>query len=419
MNAFRIAWTPLVGLVVVTAAQVVNLVVGPQPWAGELLLSTSWAWTALFLACPVLVTVAGLDGARLFPSARDTVWNQPSLRRAALTRVWAAGTVSSTLPLLGVQAWMMLAATPTSTEVALSALWLTAAGVGTVAGVIGLGLALGALLGRTAGTVVAFAAGLVLAFLQYGSSAPVLMLGGASDSLLGLRVSPTAALAQACGLLLLLAATTFVLLTRTGPGAPSATRFALAVLGAAAVSIGLISWASPLQYETVAQPDDGLGCVELSPEGRTTGHGTLCTYGEHRRVHPDLRDLWGAMSTAAVRSGVTRLPAVVREASPAVEPSAFTEGPPGSVSAFTLTKDQLDQAADGPTVTPQWLAWQITTPVWCPALWAEEAPDESLFRGQEAAAAALVAFAEGDGDAETARVFDEAWESLSRCGADA
>lgn len=35
MNAFRIAWTPLVGLVVVTAAQVVNLAVGPSRGLGN------------------------------------------------------------------------------------------------------------------------------------------------------------------------------------------------------------------------------------------------------------------------------------------------------------------------------------------------------------------------------------------------
>lgn len=410
-----IAITPLVALIVATVGQVINLKVGAQPWSGEVLLSSTWVWTATYLSGPVLTTVAAWDGARLFPRSGSTVWNRPGVRTGLILRWWLGSTLLAASPALMTLAWMAARFGYAHPEAVASALITLLAGVATLAGFLGAGLALGALLGTVYGTLAGFATSLAAQMVSYLGTAPILMVGGVSDSLLGLRLTWGAAALQTVGLLTLLAAIAHSLFTRSNPR-----------LGPVRVAdLGLMAWlvaaliAPQLEvprFVNVSDLSDGVSCGELTADTRPAGQGEVCMHLQHQRLAPQVTEAWSTLSLAAMEAGVTNFPSRLYELPPGAGPDDPPEGPPGSTATFTMTSDQLDTLSG--RVTTAWLASTITSPTWCRGLWAEEPPGDELYEASTQATDALevmVTSTDARRKADAGAQFEKAWDTLKTC----
>lgn len=415
MMLSRIAVTPLAALVVTTIAQVINLTVGAQPWAGEVLLSSTWVWTATYLSGPVLTTLAAWDGARLFPRVGATVWNRPGVRTRLILRWWLGSTVAASTPALLTLVWMATRFGHTHPEALGSSVFTVIAGVATLAGYLGAGLALGALLGKVYGTLVAFAASLGAQMVSYLGAVPLLMVGGVSDSLLGLRLTWGAVTVQSLGLLTLLAVIAHSLFSRVD------RRIGRAPVAA----LGLLAWLIPAviapnldvhRFTNVSDLGEGVSCVELAAETRPSGSGQVCTYLEHARLAPQITEAWSTLSTAAARAGVTSFPTRLHELPPGAGPGDVPAGEPGSTVTFTMTADQLDLAQE--RVTAGWLASNIVSPTWCSGLWGEEPPGDELYEATSQTVDALetLVTSTDPGALDAARLqFETNWAALKTC----
>lgn len=200
MKIQRIAITPIVSLITVIVAQALNLAIGYQPWKGEVLLSVTWVWTAYFLCGPVITTVAAWDGAKLFNRESGAVWNLSNIRFQLMRRWCLSSLVGAILPTLVVLVWMAFYFRIIPQDVIASSLATVVSGVATVFVLLCGGLSLGLALGKVYGPLAAFALALGLQLTSYLGSTPIFMVGGVSDSLLGLRLSSEAITFQFCGL---------------------------------------------------------------------------------------------------------------------------------------------------------------------------------------------------------------------------
>lgn len=415
MKMLRIAVTPVTVFIATVIAQVANLRVGAQPWPGEVLLSTTWVWTATYLTGPILTTVAAWDGARLFPRRGATVWDLPSTGRRLRARLWLFSVVAGVVPTVAVVVWMSTQFGVASAGAIASALFTMVAGIATVAGFIGAGLALGSWWGKVYGTLVAFAGSLMAQMVSYLGALPILMVGGVSDSLLGLRLSWGAVAVHTLGLALLVGLAAFSLFT---PGTRSIgpVEWGGVVLAAWFLLALVIPNVDAHRFVPDSAMGEGTTCVELRADTRPPGHGQLCMAHQHRRLHVPLAELWGAMSTAAAEGEVRGFPGALHELPPAAGPADVPPGAPGSIATFTMTKEQLD-ALEG-SVTLDWLAASMTAPTWCPGLWGEEPPGDELWEASDAAREALITLVEGrspEDRAQAARQFEAAWDTLRAC----
>lgn len=416
MSVWRIALTPWLGLILAAAAQIVNTSVGAQPWRGDALLIALWVWTATFLCGPLVGIVAAIDGDRLF-GRRPTVWGLADVRGPVVRRVWLAGTLATLLPTVAALAWMAATVHYVNPEVLMSVVVVVLAGVLTVAAVIGLGLALGSRFGRVYGPLTAFGLILVLQLASYLGAAPVFMVGGVSDSLLGLRLTTVSMLVQLLTLTLISVACALVLRAppvaaqrRTGPD-----KTVLALGALVAVALLWPQLGAP-QFQTVAHPDSGRSCVELRPDGRLPGVGTVCVAGEHGALDEDVQRLWSTIHQAAQTAGITELPEHLQEVAPSVGPSWHDGRDPGTVAAFSMTAAQLDPEQGGLTV--EWLAQEAATPLWCPGLWADVPPADEYFEAVDRAQTALLTVLDDPSSRDAhaaAQDFDAAWAALKSC----
>lgn len=415
MSISRIGITPIVAFLATVVAQIINLGVGAQPWKGEVLLSSTWVWTSTYLVGPVLATVAAWDGARLLPRSQATVWNARPVRRQLATRLWVASVIGATLPTLATLAWMATSFGMASTDADRSAILTVVAGVATVAAFIGTGFLLGSWWGRVYGTLAAFTLSFLAQIVSYLGSAPVLMVGGVSDSLLGMKLTWPAVISQVIGLAALLAAISYGLFARStrrvGP-----VPLAVVILAVGLIPVLVFPRMGIPRFEIVSDPTAAVSCVELNSDSRTPGRGTVCIYHEHQRLDTQIIQAWGEISSAAVDAGIKDFPTLLHEMSPAAGPDDVPKGDPGTVVTFTMTKDQLD--LNEGEVSVEWLASQITSPTWCAGMWGDEPPGDELWDAVEEATESLTALIRtppGDDVAKNRDRFETAWKSLKTC----
>lgn len=415
MSLWRVAATPVSALVLTAVAHTVTLSVGAQPWDGEVLLTATWVWTSTHLCGALLATIAAWDGGRLFNPSSPTVWSLPSVRKRLVLRLWLAATACAAMPALGLLTWMMSRAQSAPADSVLSALFVTIAGLATLSTYVGAGLALGARLGTTYGTLAAFGASFVAQITSYLGASPVLMVGGVSDSLLGLRLTMGAMAIQTVGLLLLISAVAVSLFRRHEQLHLSLSRGDVLLIAAWLISLILPRLDVP-RYERVSDLQDQVSCVQITPDTRPPGFGTVCMSAQHRRLHSAILEAWSTVTLAADRAGVTDFPSELHELPPPAGPEDVPAGPPGHAVTFTLTADQLDSKAG--TVTVDWLITRMTDPTWCSGLWGDEPPGDVFFDVTERARAALRAVVSAQDDAERSEAraaFAEAWPALASC----
>lgn len=415
MKMLRVAYTPMVGFILMTLGQMVNIGFGLQPWMGEPLLSVFWAWTATYLVGAAIATVAALDGARLLPYERDTVWNQSGVRRRFTIRLWLIGTLSSAAPALAVIAWMASNFGATSREAFISAIFSIVTGLITIGVYVGMGISLGALLGKIYGSVVTFMAVLMLQLINYRGQPPVLVTGGASDSILGLCLSREFMALQAMGLAVMMIGIAIALLLTSGHRIGRLDLSAVVLLVATVPAL-VIPGMGIDRFIPVPPSQTPYACLQFLESSRVRAYGEVCQYTEHLRVADDLFAAWGEISSAAHDAGIENFPTRLLERAPASGPFDIDMGQPGSTVTFTLTKAQLDPWRHG--ITTEWLIGSITQPTWCSGLWSETPPGPELWEANERAASSLQALVDAtsvDEREKAARDFTEAWDQLSEC----
>lgn len=417
MKIIRDSVTPVAAFVALLIAQVINLRVGPQPWEGEVLLSSTWVWTATYLAGPVIAAVAAWDGARLLPCSGVSGSATSADRRQLAARLWVASALGAILPTMVVLGSMAGSFYGRSlhADVDQSAFVTIVAGILTIVAIIGMGLVLGSWWGSRYGVIAAFVASLLIQMVSYFGSAPVLMLGGVSDSLMGLALTRDATIVQIVGLAALLAAIGYALLSdptkRLGSVPRTVSVLALGLLPA----LILPQLAIP-RFEAVPEMEHGVSCIEMGPDSRPGGIGTVCTHLEHQRLSYQVQRTWGEISLMAANAGVRDFPTLLAELPRSAGPDDVPEGEPGSAVTYTLTPDQLDIRRG--EVSVEWLIDSITTPTWCPGLWADQPPGDEIFEPMIQARESLLALA-GDLTADEVAVnrdrFEAAWAALKGC----
>lgn len=416
MTLTKLSLTPAVALIGVTVAQIANFSLGPQPWPGEMLLSSLWVWTATFLAGPILATVAAWDGARLVPQDDQVVWGRGRARASLIRRWWLTSTVAAVVPSLIILAVICARCPMVSGQVVASSAAVVVAGIVTVALLLGGGLCVGSAWGKVYGPLGAFVLALGVLLISYRGTLPVLMAGGPGDSLLGLMLSTPALITHAVGLTLLALAEIGYLF---GP----AWRWR----GAAALAVGLVTavvlpvaggFLAPTPQFVKAGPlAVGYGCVNLRPDTRPPGSGEICISFEHTSHADDIHTAWSQLVQAFTRAGVSTFPSQIHELPPAAEPSDVPTGAPGTVGTYTLTRNELDVKTHA--ITASWLGQQITTPTWCHGLWADKAPGDDAIATSQEVHEAIETLLDPDANdqrrREAATAFTQGWEKLRRC----
>lgn len=412
MKLFRLTLTPALCFIAAIIAQGLNLINGAQPWLGEALLSATWVWTATYLCGSVFATLAAWDGARLFPRSEPVVWGRGDVRSAMIRRWWAWTTLAATAPTLITLAFMVSYVPAVAGSVIISSLATVFAGIATVAALLGGGLILGRELGKIFGPLAAFALSLLALLNSYLGSFPMLMIGGVNDSLLGLRLSAPAMIASVVGLTVLLLAEANCLF---GPPTTSSRNGIIALATGILIALAPNLVSTP-RFVPVEDLTEGVGCVEMGMDSRPPATGTVCDHIQHRHKSDEVMAAWSTITTAVAEVGITDFPTLFYELPPSADFTDVPEGPPGSVAAYTLTGDQLDFRSD--TIEVSRLISQITSPVWCPGLWGDEAPSDSFFAFQDSTARALTTVVTGEDLAqrkEAAERFRTGWDKLKRC----
>lgn len=421
VTLLRLSPYPLLVFLAAVVAQVVNFRLGPQPWTGDALFIASWAWTAHFLFSVFITACAALFAGQMLWDRGASLWATPAYRSSFVRRSWLLMTAAGTIPTLVAQIIALFSVRYASTDAVASVVLVNLAGIASVALLVILGFAVGIRWGRTVGTVLGFTVALVLQLLSYVSNLPVLMLGGATAPLVGLRIGTFFIILLVVTLVLgVVAAAMYVF--RWAPWRGDWRRLSLgAVVSAVLVGVVLPAAVQPAPYEPASDPLDGLGCVDFTSDSAINGGegvtGTVCTLAAHQQVTEHVAAEWMTLQHEVHQAGITAFPPGLVETTSGLRYEDLSGLEPGRDAMFSLGPDEMVDP-DG-TITQDWIVQRALYPYWCEALWADEAPPENLFAVEEQAQATFhAAITEQDPTkrAELAHEFDQLMAQLRQCG---
>ena len=396
--------SPWIILVAGVAAQVVNLSVGEQPWAGEYLLSAEWHLTSLYLWLPPVTAAVSFDFGRQFSNASVSLLslasfrNPTALRLLVLDALLLAGLLigGATVYVSYLQWW------PPEGLLLFTLQVLLGGGVGVV--LILLAAVLGVLAGWKIAPVISLVGALIILLRGMTSSASIFSIGGANGSLVGLTVPGAVQAAQMAGLLVL--GGVAVWLIRQAPTRTMKTTGI--VLSAAALTVGLAAPAlGAPKYALLRQP------VEQVCIGDGTGREAFaCITTQHRRLFDPLVERFTTLHAVGEEYGLKGIPPTIIE-------YTFNQGvSEEGVLTWMPTKAELDLR--NPHVSLEGFVQSISQPTWCSGLSGDAPPNDRYLKAITTVQESLTVLLSDEESSKTEKVsaaetFNEMWPEIVSC----
>jgi hypothetical protein len=282
-------WVSLLAI----GVEVYNILDRGMPWRGELMWPIEWSGSALIVIGPIVAGSVAVDTGRQWQDDTLPVLLATASARRSVLFSWAATTVPVSLVHLSTVTMTLVIASPTSTAalapsaVAIISQFLAIAAYG----------AIGAMMGRIAGSVVGPIAGVILAIFAFlafgrdnGASFSPLDQGSATSSLVGFEFSEKYVSAQCF----------FLTVTTLGLLALATARRKHRIYPSLAVLAILAFLASTFGPHGRMVRD-----AEAAPTECAFGNVEVCLYPEHQRLLPQIAQDAESIYVAATRLGIS------------------------------------------------------------------------------------------------------------------